>query len=166
MHSAANFPADSQRNKHVIITSKWHFDVIISCLLHFVFTRQPSRASLLCDLLVQIPSFYSWVYTPYVMGNIEKWENYRHSQIKKNVIMPTVSSLVAIIAVVMTTAAAASEDKDCIMTTLSFHWLTINRYWLCFVVHLLTKWYSVRLHKGVWITAWQTDRTRNVLVFL
>ena len=32
-----NFPAHSQRNKLVIITSKRRFDVIIACLLRFVF---------------------------------------------------------------------------------------------------------------------------------
>ena len=32
-------PANTQRNKLVIITSKRCFDIIIACLLHFVFAR-------------------------------------------------------------------------------------------------------------------------------
>ena len=31
--------ANTQRNKYVIITSKRRFDVIITCLLRFLFTR-------------------------------------------------------------------------------------------------------------------------------
>ena len=33
-----NVPANTHRNKHVIITSKRRFDVMITCLLRFVFT--------------------------------------------------------------------------------------------------------------------------------
>ena len=35
--SGAGYQANTQRNKHVIVTSKRRFHVIISCLLHFVF---------------------------------------------------------------------------------------------------------------------------------
>ena len=34
---ASDIPTNTQRNKHVIITSKRRFDVIITCLLRFVF---------------------------------------------------------------------------------------------------------------------------------
>ena len=36
--SRSNNPANTQRNKHVIITSKLRFDVMIACLLCCVFT--------------------------------------------------------------------------------------------------------------------------------
>ena len=37
-------PANTKRNKHIIITSKQRFDVIITCLLRFVFAGKSLRA--------------------------------------------------------------------------------------------------------------------------
>ena len=39
LRSENAFPAKSQRNKHVTITPKHHFDVIITCLLRCVFAE-------------------------------------------------------------------------------------------------------------------------------
>ena len=46
--SKAAFPAKTQRNKYVIITSKRRFDVIITCLLRCVFAGLVHRRWFVC----------------------------------------------------------------------------------------------------------------------
>ena len=54
------FPANTKRNKHVIITSKQYFDVIIACLLRCVFAGLLYSLCVLwriCKIYVQLMPF-------------------------------------------------------------------------------------------------------------
>ena len=54
-------PPHTQRNKHVIITSKRRFDVIIMCLLRFVYAGRVSG-------IFGWPYFTSFCYISYEMS--------------------------------------------------------------------------------------------------
>ena len=54
-------PANTKRDKNVIITSKQRFDVIITCLLRCVFARViPSAASLSGDYKIEVSSVFKY----------------------------------------------------------------------------------------------------------
>ena len=72
-NAAALGPTNTQRNKHVIITSKRRFDVIITCLLRFVFTR-----GVLFDAVAQLllPMTTLWIRFPHYwhfVPGIHRW---------------------------------------------------------------------------------------------
>ena len=56
-HWKINNPANTQRNKHIIITSKPRFGVIITCLLCFVFVGESSHTSINASPMTQSSSF-------------------------------------------------------------------------------------------------------------
>ena len=74
-------PANTERNKHVIIRSKRRFDVIIACLLHCVFAGFVSNSSSRV-VLIEISPKFLWISTilPYIFDQMTpfkmtKWWN-------------------------------------------------------------------------------------------
>ena len=50
VHLVRGYPANTKRNKHTIITRKQRFEIIITCLLHFVFAAYAADG-FCCDIM-------------------------------------------------------------------------------------------------------------------